>query len=66
MATNYDQTLPAGPATIGHFWTQLLPAAALMENTRLELEERTFGLDIIPLLLASALAVILGQNGPLY
>ena len=33
-----------------------------MENTRLELEERTFGLDIIPLLLASALAVILGQN----
>ena len=38
-----------------------------MENTsqELELEERTFGLDIIPLLLASALAVILGQNDDL-
>ena len=58
-------TRPYLPARL-LYWTQLLPAAALMENTRLELEERTFGLDIIPLLLASALAVILGQNGPLY
>ena len=39
-------------------------ATALMENTTLEVEERTFGLDIVPLLLASALAVILGQNDP--
>ena len=61
MVSQYDQTLP-GPETPG--WSQLPPATALMENTTLEEEERTFGLDIIPLILASALALILGQNCP--
>ena len=61
MVSQYDQTLP-GPETPG--WSQLPPATALMENTTLEVEQRTFDLDILPLLLASALALILGQNGP--
>ena len=59
MVSQYDQTLP-GPETPG--WSQLQPATALMENTTLEEQERTFGLDIIPLILASALALILGQK----
>ena len=59
VASKYDQTLPGSPPG----WSQLHSARALMENTTLEVEQRTFGLDILPLLLASALALILGQDG---